>query len=194
MAQAPEEVAPEAPAPEVEQIARPDDRTISSVAANARASTRRLSGPVTAQEDATPDEQEEYQRATELLSRVMYEDVNTSTAIIDSLHPENKVGSVAQTALLLVRQIDEKADLDEAVIPQLTMDIVDRLIDLGEQTKQMTFTDQEAQGALGAAWEGVMQHFGAGDAADFEEATQGLSDDDLKSQVSSYKGFLGSDF
>jgi hypothetical protein len=185
--------APAAPQPEPEQLQR--DMTVTGAAANARQATRRMNGKLTESEPASEDEQKEYERATTALSRVLYEDDNTSQALLDALHPEDKVGSVAQTALLLFKQLDEKVDFDEAVIPQVTMDIVDRLVDLGEQGKGLTFTDEEVQGALGATWEGVMQMFETGTSPeDLEEATQGMTDDEINEQVATYKGYLGGDF
>jgi hypothetical protein len=176
------------------QLVEDDVGTIGGVARRAREQARRQTSNITVGEPATEEDQAEYQRATDMLSRVLYEDMKTSTAVIDALQPENKVGSVAQAAMLVMKSLDEKADLDENVIPQMTMDVVDRLIDLGEQTKGMQFSDDEAKNALGAAWEGVMQMYGEGDANDFAEMTQDMSDEELKGQTDSYKQFLGSDF
>jgi hypothetical protein len=182
----------QAPAEPPQQIER--DTTVSGVAAQARKLTGRMSGPVTAQEPASEEEQAEYERALDALSRVIYEDDNTSKAVVDGLQPEDKVGSVANLALILVQQLDDKIDMDEAVIPQMTLEIVDRLVDLGEQTKQMQFSDEDVQNALGAAWEGVMNAYGLGEAQDFEEITQGMGDEELQAQTSAYKQFLGGDF
>lgn len=141
--------------------------------------------------EATPEEQAEYERAMEALSLILYENEQTSAAIVKQLNPQEKVGSVAKASMLTIQQLDMKFDFDDVVIAQLTEETVDRIIDLYENTQQdEEFTPQEAQGALGATWEGVMEMYGM-DEDDYAQLTAGMTEDDFKGYEQQYKQFLG---
>lgn len=155
----------------------------------ARASVDRMSADET---EATPEEQAEYERAQGGLSKILYENVDTSGAVIDMLQPEAKVESVTQAAVMTITNLDKQMDLNENVFAELTRETVDRIVDLGEQTKGIVYTDDDVRKALGATWEAILNIYGDPDTAqqDLEELTQGMSDDDMSSQVQQYQDFL----
>jgi len=142
-------------------------------------------------EDATPSEQKEYERAMGALYKIMYEDDSASNSLIGQLSPEEKVGSVAKASMLLITQLDDKLDFDEAIIAQMTEEVVDRVIELGEAKfgEEMSFTDNESQAALGATWEGVMQIFGV-DEQDSEQLTAGMDKNQKSALEKQYEGAL----
>lgn len=143
------------------------------------------------EQEASDQEQDEYERALKALSKVLYEDEQSSTGILQQLQPEERIGSVAKTSMLIINQLDSKLDFDEDIIAQLTQDTVERVIDLFENTKlEDEFTEQEAQAALGATWEGVMEMYGV-DEDSYAELTTGLSDEEFKGYEKQYKQFLG---
>lgn len=173
-----------------EQLHELQNPTIGRTMSMARDSVNRMSAEDT---PATPEENAEYDRALGGLSKILYEDIGTSGAIIDMLQPEEKVGSVAQATIMVLTQMDNKMDLNENVFAELTRETVDRIVDLGEQTKGMAFSDEDVRNALGAAWEGILQIYGDPDSAqaDLEELTQGMSEEDVMAQANQYKQFLG---
>lgn len=140
--------------------------------------------------EATEDEQAEYERAVSALSKVLYENERTSNAVISQLTPEERVGSIAKASMLVINQLDEKMDFDEAIIAELTQETVDRVIDLYENKHGEELTDADTQAALGATWEGIMEMYGM-DEDSYAELTAGMSDDDFKGYEKQYKGFLG---
>lgn len=142
-------------------------------------------------QEASAQEQDEYERALKALSKVLYEDERASDGIIQQLLPEERVGSVAKASMLIINQLDAKLDFDEDIIAQLTQDTVERVIDLFENTKlEDEFSEQEAQAALGATWEGIMEMYGV-DEDSYAELTSGLSEDEFKGYETQYKQFLG---
>jgi hypothetical protein len=141
-------------------------------------------------QEASPEEQAEYERAVEALGKVLYEDDRTSAGIVKQLSPQEKVGSVAKASALVVQQLDMKFDFDEVIIPQLTEETVDRVIDLYENVHGEEFGEQEVQGALGATWEAVMQMYGI-DEEGYADFTQGMSEEDFRGYEKQYKQFLG---
>lgn len=144
-------------------------------------------------ETASPEEQQEYERVLGATMTAMYKDPEISKAIVDQLQPEDKIGSVVKASVLLIKQIDEKVNMDEVVIPQITQDVVDQMIQLAERTKGMQFSEQEMQGALGATFEGVMQVFGI-NPEDAQSFMDSLDEDEITRGEQDYQKFLnGSD-
>jgi len=142
------------------------------------------------EQEATEQEQAEYERAMNALSKVIYEDDNSNAAIIRMLTPNEKVGSVAKASLLTLQQLDMKFDFDEVVIPELTKETVGRVIDLYQNVHNEEFTEQEVQGALGSTWEGVMEMYQV-DEEDYAELTAGMTEDDFRNYEKQHKQFLG---
>ena len=190
----------EAPAPTPPQASRPARGDLSDMNTPASPNkgkgvadsyTRRSGGlKGNNEEAATEEEQAELERAIGALSKVIYEDDNTSQAIQDQLRPEERIGSIAKASILLVQQLDEKLDLDEVVIAQFTQEVADRVIDLYENKNQEEVSEEDAQKVLGATWEGVQELFGV-DEDSYEEMTQGMNDKDIDGYTKQYKQFLG---
>ena len=143
------------------------------------------------EEAATPEEQAEYERAVGALYAMLYTNEGTSKAVLDMIQPNNKVDSIAKAAVLIIQQLDDKLDLDEAVIPQLVMDVPDELIEIGERAKGMTFSDGELQAILGATQELTMQVFDV-DAKKAQQLVGSLSPDQRASAERTYQKYLGS--
>ena len=152
--------------------------------------TRRSKGLMAEEEEATEEEQAELDRALGALSKVLYEDDNTSQSIQDQLRPEERIGSIAKASILLIQQLDEKLDLDEVVIAEFTQEVADRVIDMYEAKNDEEVTDEDAQKVLGATWEGVQELFGV-DEDSYEEMTQGMGEEDINQYTQQYKQFLG---
>lgn len=152
--------------------------------------TRRSQGLQGDDAEATEEEQAELERAIGALSKVMYEDDNTSQSIQDQLRPEERIGSIAKASIMLVQQMDERLDLDEVIVAQFTQEVADRMIDMYEQKNDEEVSEEDAQKVLGATWEGVQELFGI-DEDSYEEMTQGMTDEDLNGYTAQYKQFLG---
>ena len=128
-------------------------------------------------EQATAAEQKDYERAMRALTKVLYLDDNTSLSIVETITPEDKIGSIVKASVLLVSQLDDKIDMMETIIPQVTLEVVSRISEMGEAKygESMALTDKEAQAALGATWEGVMEIYGV-DAQDVQAAEAGIDE------------------
>jgi hypothetical protein len=177
--------------------ARADPNIVTGNAASAtegviQAREAKNAGPSLAGEDeeATPEEQAEYDRALDGLHQILYEDPERSQAIADTLQPQDKIGSVTRTAIMLIKQLDEGIDLDENVVAEITVDTADRLMEIGEASKGMTFSEKEAQAVAGATWEGVMALFGV-DQDSVTEMTAGMTPEQLKGYEQQHKQFVG---
>ena len=61
-------------------------------------------------QQATPEEQEEYTRASEVVEQAFYEG-ETADGIVEMLNPQEKVGSVAKASILAFTTLDNQHDL-----------------------------------------------------------------------------------
>jgi len=129
-----------------------------------------------AMEDATPEEQKEYERAMTALARVLYENEKASNAIVDQIDPDDKVGSTAKVSMLFMKTLDEKIDLDEIVVAQMVEETTSRIMELAETRHSITYDEREAQMIVGSTWEGVQTMFGI-DEQSHAEMVQGVGSD-----------------
>jgi len=148
--------------------------------------------PKTKMDQATAQEQQEYERAMDALYEVLYGNEEMSTPIVKALRdaPRSKIDPLVKTSLLIIQQIDDKIDLDEAIIAQFTADVVDRLIEIAEVRYKTQYSDKEMQIALGATWEGVIELFDGADQGEFDSLTRNLDPDDISKSEKMYGELL----
>jgi hypothetical protein len=141
------------------------------------------------EEQATPEEQAAYDQALEALHKVLYEDEERSNGIVDMIQAEDKIGSVVKASLMIIKQLDEKIDMDENIIAEITVDTADRLMELAETAHNISFSEQETKAVAGATWEGVMQLFGM-DEESVKEMTAGMSPEQIQGYEKEYAGYV----
>ena len=146
-------------------------------------------GNIMEEKEATPEEQAEYDQALEAMHRILYEDEERTNAVLQMLDPQDKIGSTTKTAIQLLQKMDEKLDMDEAVVAEVTVELADRLIELGERAHGMEFSEKETQAVAGATWEGVMELFGL-DANSVKEMTAGMDPKEIDAIEKQYKGYV----
>lgn len=139
-------------------------------------------------EDATEAEEKEYQRVYAALQKVLYEQDTIADAVMKQLDPNDKISTTTKAATLLVQQLDEKLDMDEVVIPQITQDAVEVVAELAENRFGLTYSEQDLTATLGATWEGVMAIFGV-DEREYNQMVDEYGPQMDKLQKS-YDGFL----
>lgn len=140
--------------------------------------------------EASPEEQASYGKAMQAAQRVLYENDKTSDAISGMIQPDDKINSTVQASLMTISEIDKKMDLDEGVIAQVSMDVTDMIIDLGEEGRGIPYSEEESKAVWGSVWEGVMNLYGV-DEEEYASYTEGMSDQDVAAQEQQYKQDLG---
>jgi hypothetical protein len=140
-------------------------------------------------EPATAEEEEELVRAREALERILYDSDELSNSLMGQIDPEDKIGSTTKATVLLIGQIDDKIDLDEAVIAPFTMEAVDRLTELAEAKHGFEYSERELQATLGATWEGVMSMFGV-DQNEYDRFVSGIGEGEMSQLKTQHEGFL----
>lgn len=141
------------------------------------------------EEQATPEEQKEYERAMNALVKVLYSNDKTADAVVDQVQIEDRVGSTSKALILLIQQLDEKIDMDESVVAQITQEATARLMELVETRHGIQYGDRETQVIMGAVWEGVQEMFGV-DEAGIQGLVSGMSEQGLAQLKQQHEGFL----
>ena len=137
------------------------------------------------EQEATPDEQTEYERGMAAVAKVLYSNDKTANAVVDQVDPNNKIGSTAKVNILFMRELDKKVDLAEVVIAPITQEVTERVVELAEARHGIEYAPDEVEKILGATWEGVATLFGSDGgpegAQSFQQFAQGMDSDALAS-------------
>ncbi len=141
------------------------------------------------EEQASPEEQQEYERAMQALAKLLYSSDEIANAIVDQIQPDDKISSTAKVSMLVVQQLDQKIQMDEAVVSTVTMETVERIIELSEARHGIEYGEREMQVIMGSVWEGVQEMFGM-EQQDAEAMMAGIGDDGLAQLKGQYEGFL----
>jgi hypothetical protein len=112
----------------------------------------------------SPALQEEYDRANTMLGQMLYgmQGDMAAQAIMRGLIPQgpSKIKSVAVAALNLMAQLHKKLQLPLQLVLPFTKDVVLHVMDIGQQVKQIQYSDQETTAIMGTAYEGALRIFG----------------------------------
>lgn len=141
------------------------------------------------EEQATPEEQAEYERAMKALASVLYRNDRTANAIVDQILPDDKISTTTKASILLIQQLDEKINMDEAVVAQMSQEVTARLMELAENRHGMQYGDREAQVIMGSVWEGVQELFGM-EKQDAEALMAGIGGEGLVDLKGQYEAML----
>jgi len=179
------EIDPQAVAPETQAVA-PGPEAQAPVAPG-----QEVPGPeVGPTGEVGPQEQEEYERAMTELGDVLYSNEKTSKALVEMINPEDKVGSTVKAVLSLVTSMDDKINMDEGIIYNITMEAADRLIDLAESAGK-EFNEKETEQVALAAWEGMMTAYDDEAEGNLQEdhdyLAEGMSDVEKKQAETKYQ-------
>ena len=138
--------------------------------------------------EVSPQEQEEFERVMAELSDTLYSNEKTSEALVGMIDTEDKVGSTVKAVLSLVTSMDDKINMDEGVIYQVTMEAADRLIDLAESAGK-EFNEKEIEQIALASWEGMMTAYGDEPTMqeDYDFLSEGMSDVEKKQAETKYQ-------
>lgn len=104
---------------------------------------------------------QEYQKAVQALHVVLYKNEQTGRAVLSQLSPQDKVGSLARCAVLIMQQLDKKLNFSDAIIPLMIITVVDRLLELADRVKKIKFSDQESAAVVNAVSQGVKALYGS---------------------------------
>lgn len=140
------------------------------------------------EEEPTAAETREYERVAGAMQRALYEEDTIADAVMKQLDPNDKISTATKASALLIQQIDEKLDMDEIVIPQITQDAVAMVTELAENRFGIQFSEQDEQAVLGSTWEGVMAMFGVNE-RDYDQLMKD-NEGQLESFQTDYDGFL----
>ena len=123
------------------------------------------------------------------LSKILYGNDETANAIVDQIDPNDKVSSTSKVSMLLIQQLDQKINMDDAVVATVSQETVERISELAEARHGIQYGDRELQVIMGSVWEGVQGIFGM-EQQDAEALMAGIGGDNLANLKGQYEGFL----
>jgi hypothetical protein len=137
----------------------------------------------------SPGLKDEYDKANTLLMQLLYKagDDQLATGLVQGLMPQGpgKIKNAALLAIQVVVQIHKKMNLQPQIILPFAQDVVGHVLDLGEQVKQIQYSDQESTAILGSVYEGALRIFGVSK-GQMKMLAQHLGKDVLQSHQQKY--------
>jgi hypothetical protein len=115
----------------------------------------------------SPGLKDEYDRANTMLMQELYGSPDDAAAkgIVGGLQPDGpmKIRSAVHLSLVVTTEIIKKLgakDFPAQLVLPFSKDVVSHVMDLGQQVKQIQYSEQESVAILGALYEGIMRIFG----------------------------------
>jgi hypothetical protein len=143
-------------------------------------------------QQADPREQQEYERAMRALAKVLYGSDGAANSIVDQIKPNALVSDTSKVTMMLIKELDRKINMDEAVIAEVTQEAVERISELAEARHQVQYQPTDIEKILGATWEGVQSMFGNEDVQGYTQTVQSMRPEDLQAIKSQHEAILSS--
>lgn len=130
------------------------------------------------------------QKGADAVAMALYQNKQTSKASLQMINEDDKVGSTAKAATMLLSEVNKRAQLPERIMVPLAIMTADELMDMAEQGNRATYSDQEAQQVILTTAEMVITSYGVPPERAAQLAQQ-ASEQDLKKAESAFDKALG---
>jgi hypothetical protein len=138
----------------------------------------------------SPGLKDEYEKANDMLMQLLYKsgDDKLAMGILQGLMPQGpaKIKNAAMVSLHVLVQIHKKMQLPAQLILPFAKDVAMHVMDLGQQVKQIEWSDQEATAVLGTVLESALRVFGVSK-AQLQKAGHLLGKDTLMKHQQNYE-------
>lgn len=104
---------------------------------------------------ATPEEQKQYMAALAMLYKIMYINEGSAMSLVKHIDPKDKMGSIIKAVMVMVQQMNSKMKMLPPVLAQITQDATDRMLEIAERIKKLSYTKQETLVLLAATQDAV---------------------------------------
>lgn len=113
----------------------------------------------------SPGLKDEYDKANDLLMQLLYKsgDDKLATGLLQGLVPQGpgKIKNTAMLAITVLMEIHKRlGEMPPQILLIFAKDVTAHVMSLGEQVKQIQYSDQDSTAILGAVYEGAMRIFG----------------------------------
>lgn len=144
-----------------------------------------------------PEDTQEYERAMGAVSKMLHEDDKTSDALVQELaamsqmSPESggganpKIDAVVKLTAQIIKNLDDRIDLDENIIGPMIPAVVGQLIELNQAANGVQYSTQEMELALGTSVEAVTSMYPEDEAGQQELAGE-MGEQEIADTQSAY--------
>ncbi len=134
----------------------------------------------TDESNLTPEETENYEAAMKMVGEILYNNDESSQAVLDLMKGEDPVAGVADAAMFLISQIEQayQGNFPEQLILPVTDEATDMLLELGETAGIFKVDESMAVAVKSATAEELVAEYGA-DPAAVEEHLGDITEQDV---------------
>lgn len=141
------------------------------------------------QKEASPEVQQEYERAMRAVTKVLYSNDATANSIVDQVDPSDPISTIPKVTSLFIKELDRKINMHEEVVAEVTRESVDRIAELAEARHGIEISPTDMEKILGSSWEFVNMMFGS-DPQNFTQTVQSMDPDTLSSLKQQHESIL----
>jgi hypothetical protein len=143
----------------------------------------------------TPVMKQEYQRLDQMLTQALYKSPNDAIAghLLNQLYPSgpHKIQSAILACTTLSRELFMKAKAPPQLTMPFTRDVVAHVLSLGEQVKNIQYSEQEMTAIMGGTLEAALKVFGGVKKSHFDAMRHHIGRDTFAQHARNYTQFAG---
>jgi len=137
-------------------------------------------------EEASPEEQADYARAIQAISKALYETDEVFDGIEGMLQGPDPVDALVRATVTLITEVDKKIQISEVVLPHLPFVVFDMLLEVGTKAGFFDLSERDIKVGMAAAQETLLRAYGVTE-EQFEEASRGLNQRDVDQLADVYQ-------
>jgi hypothetical protein len=145
--------------------------------------------PENVSENVTEEEQADYNRAIQAVSKILYADDKMHQSIVGKINPKDYFNSLTQLVLLIITQVDKKIDIMDSVILGLVPEVTDRVVEIAEKVGRSTIPDKQVMRIATASQEALMSKYDV-KKEELEEMQLNVSPEERVKYEEHYQGLL----
>lgn len=128
----------------------------------------------------TPEEQESYDSAMQMVSEIIYNNEESNQAIMGMISAEDPAGTIAEATIFVMSQIEEafQGNYPEELIIVTSDEVSDLLIELADESGTVKMTEEIATNVKSQLIEQLAEEYGA-DPEDLQMALGDITQTDV---------------
>lgn len=132
------------------------------------------------EEQATPEEQEAYEAAMQMVGDLVYQNDDSNAAIMKMLTPDDPAGSAADASAFVLSKIEEtfQGNYPEGLVLTTADEISDIILELAHEAGEFEVTEEIAVQAKAELAQQLVEDYGVDQEA-FQGSTQDVTPDDI---------------
>lgn len=112
------------------------------------------------EQEASPEEQQQYENALAAISEALYENDQTFEGIEKMLQSGDPIDAITRAGVTLITEVDKQINMPEAVLFAVVPDVFDMLVEIGTRAGFFEMDDEQMKLGLATFQETLLRAYG----------------------------------